>query len=466
MPPSPNGRPLYHGRVYRLIAALLAAVALAGGLSAVRPLSARADGVPGLASPDQVVYLNSITYDDYRHSEPDCGHHPEDPESGRPEFEYCMVDYAGVVIDGLKDQAVEDKINSTTWDDLTAYRYSGGNYKYTYNTSSGLYVNYDFTYDNYVSGNFANVISVPMTYVTGSVARWGPGLNFRLDTGDELAFSDLFMPGTDILGLIESLDPCAADRVLDPEACLDDIRESYRANPNPAFAFDDRRLTFWLDGLSSIQLDWVDHWQAVAVFTRFAGAGDLYTQPAIGCTSPSRWNRESRSCSPPQAPSESPSPSPAAPTDAVASATASQASSPTASPGPFESPGPSAPPGSASADDSFPPTISTSTATVANSSSLTSTSPSGSSISPSPSAAPPASAPTDGHSPDTSFAPPSQALMSWPPGSPSPVSGTLPHTSATAAPSVVVAAVLMVLAGLVCCLSLTRLRQPVRTPHD
>jgi hypothetical protein len=224
-----------------------------------RPVPGPYDGL-GVESLDETYTVNPLTVDLSAYSYTDCVAAAADKTD-------CYR------IRGLKDAAVAAKINAE--------------YAPKIDWSAGPLLAERVPV---VTANFANVLSIVMQS-SGMVSWVEPVANLRLDTGEALALADLFTADADLLGIVTQAahDYWAAqysdDGSLVEEATLA-TRAAFRRNPNPEFYVTADTVTVMLG--SPIAIDLHDHAGQVALFKRYAGAGDLYTAAAT-VTCPVFW---------------------------------------------------------------------------------------------------------------------------------------------------------------------------------
>lgn len=212
-----------------------------------------------------------------------------------------------LTVDGLADQRVEDAVNARIrqlQDDFLAVPKAPG---------AGLNqlrstVRSSPTPDQDVEGVaaryyvFGNVLSLQFSHQ----GHWSDA-TVRLDTGDEMAFRDLFVDGASIEGILasayyEHLVVGGASDMADVEAQILDMLGDYRRDPSPSFSIlmggealvevGHRRFSFRL----------TDYWQSVAVFKRFVRPDNaaLYTAPPAGACPVFRVKSPSGSCMGPE----------------------------------------------------------------------------------------------------------------------------------------------------------------------
>ncbi|MDR0285507.1 MAG: Ig-like domain-containing protein, partial [Propionibacteriaceae bacterium] len=138
-----------------------------------------------------------------------------------------------------------------------------------------------------LSANFAGVVSLVSDWTIPGAAPVGHDpaatLNVRLDTGAELKFADLFVPGTN-LGRLVAAEAARSDPWAN-EQMIGDWIEQLGAQPGLPFTFSGTSARLYLPGASSLVTTGIDvpfasRWQSVAAFTLAADATGLYTGPA------------------------------------------------------------------------------------------------------------------------------------------------------------------------------------------
>ena len=144
----------------------------------------------------------------------------------------------------------------------------------------------DLVLRTFTTGNFSNVLSLVSSWgVPGSPGPHDPAatLNVRLDSGEELAFSDLFAHGTNIADLIQ-----AQALSSDPQATEQEILswvDEYRQDPQQSFSFSATSATLYLPGVANgedtgVSVGYASQWDKVTVFDIASSATGLYTPPA------------------------------------------------------------------------------------------------------------------------------------------------------------------------------------------
>jgi len=132
--------------------------------------------------------------------------------------------------------------------------------------------------------DFGNVLSLMSSWrVPGRSADSGYNvaatLNVRLDTGAELRFSDLFVPGASVPAMINAEAPASAPQA-DEQQVLSWI-EAYRKQPDQPFTFTATSARLYLPGPGSsrtgIAIPYASRWQDVAVFDLASGVSGLFS---------------------------------------------------------------------------------------------------------------------------------------------------------------------------------------------
>ncbi|MDR0417433.1 MAG: hypothetical protein LBH76_09020 [Propionibacteriaceae bacterium] len=183
--------------------------------------------------------------------------------------EDCDGPWEPLAISGLKDQALQDQINA----ELKAV---GG---------------------HTVWGNFSNILSVEGALDTKFIHPEPPhediytaypvfrrtAYNIRLDTGEPIHLSDVFLAGTDIERLIyQGQITEYSGGILDVETRYRQAIHVYRSDPNPPFYFSKDDLYIVL-GPAVIKIFLDGYWDSVAIYRRYAAATGLYTTEPTGC---------------------------------------------------------------------------------------------------------------------------------------------------------------------------------------
>ena len=164
---------------------------------------------------------------------------------------------------------------------------------------------------SYVDANFSNVLSLRTIVVPPGWNAAGYGeesgkyisatqtLNVRLDTGDDLALSDVFTGGSQISGMIQ-LEAQASDGFCD-EACANDKATTYLSDPDQPFSFTSAAAT-----VLDVAIPFATYWPQVAIFNKYAAATGLYSSPAtVSCPIiTTNWNPTYQACLPYSSPDE------------------------------------------------------------------------------------------------------------------------------------------------------------------
>jgi hypothetical protein len=201
-------------------------------------------------------------------------------------------------IAGLKNQQVQNKIN----DEIKAafYYISGGALAEGANTKSV------YCYDE---ANFANILSVTCMREdhnydanrvpnTETVASQHIYLNYRLDTGEKLRFSDVFVAGANMNALVTSAFYATWVGDYRNWECTTDVGDNFCPELQPVYPADleERALTaahrfqrqsepdFYIKsdsvifriGDQELILDFLGNYDQIAIYKRFADAKDLY----------------------------------------------------------------------------------------------------------------------------------------------------------------------------------------------
>jgi hypothetical protein len=190
---------------------------------------------------------------------------------------------ARLTIDGLANQQVEDAINARFRQLQDAYVAD-----HHPETLWGFVTNQFFGYSGQSGSGptrfpvFGNVLSLEAGYGEGLVS-----LNVRLDTGEELAFRDLFVDGAGIEGILASayrghLLRQNREDPNDLEAQVLDMLDDYRRNPNPSFYLSSAESLEVRVGDREFEVRLQDYWQSIAIYKRFVTTSDarLYASNA------------------------------------------------------------------------------------------------------------------------------------------------------------------------------------------
>lgn len=192
--------------------------------------------------------------------------------------------YAYIVIDGLKNQDIQNRINDEIR--ATYYRVKADNSDDPAKVECG------------VLANFGNILSVVCEYdYSDDLTRSHVWLNFRLDTGEQVDFSDVFTAGANMNQLVATafyetwsnnhINRECADMI--DEFCRyyqpvypDDIEEralaavqAFSGQSEIVFYITARSVTF-AAGDQVLSLNFNDNSQYIAIYKRFMATDGLY----------------------------------------------------------------------------------------------------------------------------------------------------------------------------------------------
>lgn len=205
-------------------------------------------------------------------------------------YGYYRVEINYDQISGLKDKVVQDKINQAIKDKV----FSVYDKKYLSDKNVSR-----ITITATVSANFSNVLSVS---IYGTVSYFKPeysylslgdtGINFRLDTGEELNFKDLFVSSANINNIVataeykelawnELNEPGRIDmskiNTSDYEDEILSIVNKFKADDNLEFSFSPRNITLRIDGVKdSIRITMEEIYDSIAIYKRYKDIKNLY----------------------------------------------------------------------------------------------------------------------------------------------------------------------------------------------
>ncbi|MCL2881715.1 MAG: hypothetical protein FWF45_02305 [Coriobacteriia bacterium] len=197
-------------------------------------------------------------------------------------------------ISGLRNRTVEAKINQTICD--TALKLG----KALKSENGAAPDDIDFR----IVANYGDVISCSGT-------EWDYGnftysknqvLNLRLDTGNQIKFSDLFIAGTNLNQIIadcygstltdtkstgnfnaagKQIDPEFPDGIQEPLSDDDEdllkVIQAFKANPDIPFTFDRSSIYTTVAG-GNIEIEMPTYYQSIAIYKRFKSRVNLYTK--------------------------------------------------------------------------------------------------------------------------------------------------------------------------------------------
>lgn len=163
----------------------------------------------GITDYKEMYYINPLQFKEERYSE--------------KEGEQYKIDINYIVVSGLKDKKLQDKINKEIKDAA---------YKYYNNVGSGE----DYLVYTYVAGNFNNVLSINLdisiwnsanqTYSLNEMV----GLNYNLLTGEKILLTDVLLPTTPINYIIYNI--AYEDLAWDTKVDFDTDQETWEQNMN------------------------------------------------------------------------------------------------------------------------------------------------------------------------------------------------------------------------------------------
>lgn len=144
-----------------------------------------------------------------------------------------------------------------------------------------------------VPANFSNVVSLVSSWSRppSSEEAYDPAvtLNVRLDTGEELKVSDLFVAGANLAAMIQA-EAAGSDPWAQEQTILEWV-DDYAHDPQIPFSFSASEATVYLPGASSglktrLQIPYASRWHDLAVFSLASSATGVYAQEWTGATCP------------------------------------------------------------------------------------------------------------------------------------------------------------------------------------
>lgn len=178
-------------------------------------------------------------------------------------------------IEGLKDEAVQDKVNQDIYDRV----------KDAYKEFSELhYANY------YTNANFSNVISIGV-YIGADDAAKQIYLNYNLVNGERLTFEELFLRETDLLQIIRNAfyETLVQDQMMEDSETVISFDENklyklvkgYSNSEEKVFAFSPTEIFFYYqDTVASVKMQ--DIADQVTIYSKYVTQDSLYTRNDIG----------------------------------------------------------------------------------------------------------------------------------------------------------------------------------------